>query len=78
MILADSTILIDLSRGNEVAILFCDAERKKERNIAISVISSMELVIGCRDKRELSKTSKFLADFTVIDISIPFRSELTS
>lgn len=71
MILADSTILIDLSRGNEEAILFCDDERKNGREIAISVISSMELIIGCRDKRELDRTSKFLADFVLIDISIP-------
>lgn len=71
MILADSTILIDLSRGNEEAILFCDDARKKGQNIAISVMSSMELVIGCRNKRELNKASEFLADFIVIDISIP-------
>jgi len=29
MLLADSTILIDLSRGNEAAILFCDNQRRK-------------------------------------------------
>ncbi len=39
MILADSTILIDLSRGYEEAILFCDGERKNGQNIAISVMS---------------------------------------
>jgi Predicted nucleic acid-binding protein, contains PIN domain len=71
MILADSTILIDLSRGNEEAILFCDDERKNEQKIAISVMSSMELIIGCRDKRDLNRTLKFLADFVVIDISVP-------
>ena len=71
MILADSTILIDLSRGNEEAILFCDDARKKGQNIAISVMSSMELVIGCRNKRELNKAWKFLSGFIVIDISIP-------
>jgi predicted nucleic acid-binding protein len=71
MILADSTILIDLSRGNEEAILYCDDERKNGQKIAISVMSSMELIIGCRDKKELNRTSKFLADFVVIDISIP-------
>jgi predicted nucleic acid-binding protein len=41
MILADSTILIDLSRGNEETILFCDDERKNGQDIAISVMSSM-------------------------------------
>ncbi len=71
MILADSTILIDLSRGNEEAILFCDDERKNGQKIAISVMSSMELIIGCRDKRDLNRTLKFLADdFVLIDISI--------
>jgi len=71
MILADSTILIDLSRANEEAILFCDDERKNWQKIAISVMSSMELLIGCRDKRDLNSTLKFLADFVLIDISIP-------
>ena len=71
MILADSTILIDLSRGNEEAILYCDDERKNGQKIAISVMSSMELIIGCRDKRDLNRTLKFLADFVLIDISIP-------
>ena len=71
MILADSTILIDLSRANEEAILFCDDERKNWQKIAISVMSSMELLIGCRDKRDLNSTLKFLADFVLIEISTP-------
>lgn len=71
MVLADSTILIDLSRGNEEAILFCDQERKKGQRMGISIISSMELIIGCRDKGDLGRTLKFLTEFLVIDISIP-------
>jgi len=71
MVLADSTILIDLSRGNEAAILFCDNQRRKGEGIALSIISSMELIIGCRDKEDLSRTLKFLADYPVIDISVP-------
>ena len=31
----------------------------------------MELIIGCRNKSEVKKTSKFLVDYPVIDISIP-------
>lgn len=31
----------------------------------------MELIIGCRDKGDLNKTLKFLAEYPVIDISIP-------
>jgi len=71
MVLADSTLLIDLSRGIEAAILFCDNQRRKGEGIALSIISSMELIIGCRDKEDLSRTLKFLADYPVIDISVP-------
>jgi predicted nucleic acid-binding protein len=59
MLLADSTILIDLSRGNEAAILFCDNQRRKGEGMALSIISSMELIIGCRDKGDLDRTLPF-------------------
>ena len=71
MILLDSTVLIDLSRGNEDAIYFIDTLRKNNQEAAISIISSMELIIGCRNKGEVNKTLKFLGDYSVIDISIP-------
>jgi hypothetical protein len=71
MILLDSTVLIDLSRGNEDAIDFIDTLRKNNQEAAISTISSMEIIIGCRDKNEVNKTLKFLKDYLVIDISIP-------
>ncbi len=71
MILLDSTVLIDLSRGNEDAIYFIDTLRKNNQEAAISIISSMELIIGCRNKGEVNKTLKFLGDYSVIDISVP-------
>ncbi len=67
----DSTVLIDLSRENNEAIEFIDTLRKNNQEIAISVISSMELIIGCRDKNEVNKTLKFLGDYRVIDNSVP-------
>jgi len=70
-ILVDSTILIDFSRGHEEAIEFLDHSRENDGEMAISVISSMELIIGCRDKVDLQKTQKFLSEFEIIDISIP-------
>lgn len=70
-ILLDSTVLIDLSRGNSDAIELIDTLRKDNQEIAISIISSMELIIGCRDKDEVNKTLKFLRDYPVIDISTP-------
>lgn len=70
-ILVDSTILIDFSRGNEEAVEFLDHARINNDEMSISVISSMELIIGCRDKVDLQKTLKFLSEFEMIDISIP-------
>jgi len=70
-ILVESTILIDFLRGHEEAIEFLDHARKNNGEMAISVISSMELIIGCRDKVDLQKTQKFLSEFEIIDISIP-------
>jgi len=70
-ILVDSTILIDFSRGHGEAIEFLDHARKNNGGMAISVISSMELIVGCRDKVDLQKTQKFLSEFEIIDISIP-------
>ncbi len=70
-ILVDSTILIDFSRGNEEAVEFLDHARINNEEMSISVISSMELIIGCRDKVDLQKTQKFLSEFEIIDISIP-------
>lgn len=70
-ILVDSTILIDFSRGHEKAIEFLDQARINNEEMSISIISSMELIIGCRDKVDLKKTLNFLSEFDIIDISIP-------
>ena len=69
--LLDSPVLIDLSRGHEEAIDYIDSVRKNEQETTISIISSMELIIGCRGKTEVNKTLKFLRDYLIIDISIP-------
>ena len=70
-LLLDSTVLIDLSRRHKEAIDYIDSVRKYDKKTAISIISSMELIIGCRDKTEVNKTLKFLRDYLIIDISIP-------
>lgn len=71
MILLDSTVLIDLTRENEEAINFIDTVRKSNHETAISIISSMELIIGCRNKSEIGNTLKFLREYSIIDISVP-------
>ena len=44
-LLLDSTVLIDLSRRRKEAIDYIDSVRKNDHEPAISMISSMELII---------------------------------
>jgi predicted nucleic acid-binding protein len=67
--LLDTTVLIDLSRGNVEAADFVDTTIDSETPLFISVISGMELVAGCRDQAEVEKIKKLVADFTLIHLS---------
>jgi len=59
--LLDTTILIDLFRGHEKAADFIEKDRNAK--------TAMELVAGCRNQIEVEKTSKIVADFTLIHLS---------
>ena len=63
----DTDILIDATNGHEDAISFLVGQQVE--GIQISVISAIELVVGCRDKVELTQTQKFLQDCTVRPIT---------
>jgi predicted nucleic acid-binding protein len=67
--LLDTTVLIDLSRGNTDAADFIDAVRASGTPLFISVISAMELIVGCRDRGEVEKAEKLIADFGLVHIS---------
>jgi predicted nucleic acid-binding protein len=67
--LLDTTVLIDLSRGNTDAADFVDTARSSRTPLFISAISAMELIAGCRDKDEAKKAEKLIADFSLIHIS---------
>ena len=67
--LLDTTVLIDLSRGNADVADFIDAALTSGTPLFISVISAMELIVGCRDKAEVEKAKKLIADFTLIHLS---------
>lgn len=68
LIVIDTDVLIDVSRGTAEAI---DALRRisEEDEPAISTITQMELVVGCRDQRELRSLQEFLKGFKVIKVS---------
>ena len=65
-VLLDSTVLIDLSRGKYAASEFIDNSRNLGVLLAVSVISAMELIIGCRNKSEVTKAEQLIADFSVL------------
>lgn len=67
--LLDTTVLIDLSRGKNTAADFVDENRRSQTPLFISVISAMEVIYGCRDKAEVEKAKKLIADFTLLHLS---------
>jgi predicted nucleic acid-binding protein len=67
--LLDTTVLIDLSRGNAAAADFVDEAFNSGSPLFISVISAMELIAGCRNKAEVKKAEKLVADFALVHLS---------
>lgn len=68
LLIVDPDILIDIARNDATAI-----ERLKVENdnytLAISSITEMELIVGCRNKTELKYLDQFLNSFEVITLN---------
>ena len=67
--LLDTTVLIDLSRGKIAAADFFDNERQAGTELFVSVVSAMELIVGCRNKAEVAKAEKQIADFQLVQLN---------
>jgi predicted nucleic acid-binding protein len=68
IILVDSDVLIDVGREVEEAISCLDSI-ERHSSPAISAVTQMELIVGCRTKTELRKLDRFLLRFQVVPIS---------
>lgn len=68
LIIIDTDILIDVGRGDETAI-DCVQHIEKQFKLAISVVTQMELIVGCRNKVELNKLKKFLQYFQCLKLT---------
>lgn len=66
-LLLDTTVLIDLSRGNQGTADFITLNQSNQ--LAISVISAMELIVGCRNKAEVSKAEQLFAEFALLQVT---------
>lgn len=66
--LIDTDILIDAARKHPAAESFL-VSQQHQGGVALSVVSAMELMVGCRDKDELRHVKEFLSTTTVVPIS---------
>jgi len=65
--LVDTDILIDAGRGVTDAVQHLSAIRD-DSSLAISVVTQMELLVGCRNKTEVRKLERFLTQFQIVSL----------
>ncbi len=68
LVIVDTDVLIDAGRNIGDAVT-CLEEVERQASLAISIVSEMELVIGCRNKAELRSLDKFLSRFRVVKLN---------
>lgn len=68
IVVVDTDILIDVSRSDDQAIGYLN-RLESQRDLAVSVITQMELIVGCQNKQELQKLAQFLQRFRVLQCS---------
>lgn len=68
LIIVDSDILIDVGRGEADAVN-CLLRLEQTSVLAISTVTAMELIVGCRNKAELKALEKFLRSYQLLKIS---------
>lgn len=68
MILFDTDILIDAARNVDDAVT-CLQQIESTTDLAISTVTQMELIVGCRDKKELKSLERFLQRFEIIRLN---------
>ncbi|MFZ4398236.1 MAG: type II toxin-antitoxin system VapC family toxin [Kiritimatiellia bacterium] len=65
ILLVDTDILIDAARAMPDAIAFLKVH-EPSHTLAVSVITEMELLVGCRNKTEQSRLDRSLECFKII------------
>ena len=64
----DTDILIDAGRGVREAVM-CLRKIEQQSSLAASVVTQMELFIGCRNKTELQTVERFLLRFQILKLT---------
>jgi predicted nucleic acid-binding protein len=68
LILLDTDILIDAGRKVGEAIA-CLERVEQQATLGISIITQMELIVGCRNKAEFRILERFLRRFEVVNLN---------
>ena len=68
-LLLDTALLIDLLRGKEQAADFIEYSLERKCVLAVSIVSAMELIVGCRNKNEVNQAQNLIAEFSLIQIT---------
>lgn len=68
LVVVDTDILIDAGRNVNEAVNYLQ-QIEQQTSLAISVITQMELFIGCRNKAEFRTTERFLKRFQIIKLN---------
>lgn len=65
--LVDTDVLVDVSRKNEAAIDFLD---QLDDSWSISIITALELIVGARNKKEVTQIDQLVAAYSAIPLTI--------
>ncbi|MCA9974619.1 MAG: type II toxin-antitoxin system VapC family toxin [Anaerolineales bacterium] len=76
-ILIDTDILIDVGRNVETAVSYLE-NIQSHSHLAISAITQMELIIGCRNKTELQELEQFLRRFALLHMNESISAQATT
>ena len=68
LVITDTDVLIDVSHNNDKAISYLE-NLETDYQLAISSITKMELMVGCRNKQESVVLDRFLKRFQVIKLN---------
>jgi predicted nucleic acid-binding protein len=66
--IVDTDILIDAGRGDSTAI-GCLERSEQHSMLVVSVVTQMELLVGCRNKTEVRELEKFLQRFRIFKLT---------
>lgn len=68
--IVDTDILVDAARQVSEAV-DCLADIERRSVLAVSIITEMELLVGCRNSAEWRKIERFLQRFEILTLSDP-------